>query len=218
MQETKCSSSTIESILSKVWAGCQRVTVDATGALGGLAITWNTQQVSLTNFYALHHFIHAMFHLIGTNMQGHLTNVYFPQESTQKLKLLETLEIINATRTHPLQLTGGDFNMITRLEEKLGGRGKLEKESNEFKVYIQQNRLIDLPFDNDIFTWNNKRYGSQQIASRLDSFLISDNFIHLGGDICASILHVAGSDHWPISLQWKNPGNINIKPFKFEDF
>lgn len=85
MQETKCSSSTLESILSKAWAGCQTVTIEATGASGGLAIAWNTQQVSLTNFYALHHFIHAMFHLISTNIHGHLTNVYFPHESTQNL-------------------------------------------------------------------------------------------------------------------------------------
>lgn len=100
----------------------------------------------------------------------------------------------------------------------MGGRRKLEKESNDFKVYIQQNRLTDLPFNNDIFTWNNKRSGTQQIASRLDGFLISDNFVHLGGDICASILPLAGSDHLPISLQWKNPGNSNRKPFKFEAF
>lgn len=136
-----------------------------------------------------------MFHLIGTNIYGHLTNVYFPQESTQKLKQLETLEIFNAPRTHPLWLIGRDFNMITRLEEKLGGRRKLEKESNDFKVYIQHNRLADLPFDNGIFTWNNKRIDTQQIASRLDRFLISDNFVHLRGDICASILPLAGLDH-----------------------
>lgn len=42
MQETKCSTNTLESILSKAWAGCQTITVDATGALGGLAIAWNT--------------------------------------------------------------------------------------------------------------------------------------------------------------------------------
>lgn len=108
--------------------------------------------------------------------------------------------------------------MITWLEEKLGGRRKLEKERNEFKVYIQQNRLTDLPIDNDIFTWNNKISGTQQIASWLDRFIISDNFIHLGGDICASILPLAGSNHCPISLQWKNPGNSNRKRFKFEDF
>eukprot|EP00253_Pinus_taeda_P022559 PITA_22559 len=105
----------------------------------------------------------------------------------QKNTLLNTLEILNSTRTHPLWIIGGDFKMINRLEEKLGGKRKLDNESNNFKEYIQNNWLIDLPFDN-------------------------------GGDICTSILPIASSDQWPISLQWKNPGNSNRKPFKFEAF
>ena len=218
MQETKCNTNTLESILSKAWERCQAVTVDATGASGGLAIAWNNQHISLTNFHASHYFIQAMFHLIGTNIHGHLTNVYSPQESTQKIRQLETLEILNAPRPYPLWITGGDFNMIRRLEEKLGGRRKLDKESNNFKDYIQHSGLIDLPFDNVIYTWNNKRASTQQIASRLDKFLIADNFVHLGGDVCASILPLASLDHWPISLQWKNLGKSNRRPFKFEAF
>lgn len=50
--------------------------------------------------------------------------------------------------------------MITQLEEKLGGRGKMDNESNNFKEYIQHNGLIDLPFDNGTYTWNKKRAGS----------------------------------------------------------
>lgn len=78
MQETKCNTSTLASILSKAWAGCQTITVDAIGASGGLAIAWNTQHISITDFHASHHFIQASFHLIGTNIHGHLTNVNFP--------------------------------------------------------------------------------------------------------------------------------------------
>lgn len=132
--------------------------------------------------------------------------------------LLKALEILNSTRTYQLWITGGDFNMITRIEEKLRGRRKLDSESSSFKEYIQNNYLIDLPFDNDTYTWNNERMGSQQISSRLDRYLILDCFVHLGGDLCVSILPIAGSDHWPISLQWKNPGNSNRKLFKFEAF
>jgi len=77
-----------------------------------------------------------MFHLTNTNIHGHLTNVYFPQESTQKIKQLETLQILNTPRAYPLWITGGYFNMITQLEEKMGGRPKLDKECNEFKAYI----------------------------------------------------------------------------------
>eukprot|EP00253_Pinus_taeda_P028043 PITA_28043 len=104
------------------------------------------------------------------------------------------------------------------MEEKRGGRNKLDKESNNLKEYIQSNWLIDTPFNNGLFTWNNKRAGSHQIASRLDRFLISDNAIHLEGDLSASILPLAGSDHWPISLEWSQPGNATRRPFRFETF
>ena len=41
LQETKCNSNTLGSILSIAWPRCQSVAVDAEGALGGLAIVWN---------------------------------------------------------------------------------------------------------------------------------------------------------------------------------
>eukprot|EP00253_Pinus_taeda_P015092 PITA_15092 len=108
--------------------------------------------------------------------------------------------------------------MITKREEKRGGRSILDKESCHLKNFIQNNWLIDLPFNNGVFTWNNKRADPYQIASRLDRFLLSHNAIHLGGDISASILPLIGSDHWPIVLQWTRPGNIARRPFRFEAF
>ena len=126
--------------------------VDASGALGGLSITWNLQAISLTDFHASHYLIQATFHIIGTNIHGHLTNVYFPQDSLQNITLLNTLEALNSARTHPLWITGGDFNMISKLEEKKGGRVKLDNERNQFRDYIQKNWLIDLPFNNNIYT------------------------------------------------------------------
>jgi len=60
--------------------------------------------------------------------------------------------------------------MITKLEEKRGSRTKLDNESIHLKNFIQNNWLIDMPFNNGIYTWNNKREGTHQIASRLDRF------------------------------------------------
>lgn len=94
----------------------------------------------------------------------------------------------------------------------------MDKESNNLKDYIQSNWLIDMPFNNGLFTSNKKRVGSHQVVSLLDRFLISDNTIHLGGDLSSSILPLIGSDHWPISLQWSQPGNATRRLFQFEAF
>ena len=108
--------------------------------------------------------------------------------------------------------------MITKLEEKIGGRNRMEQENSHFKDFIQNTSLIDMPFCNGTFTWSNRRVGRHQIASKLDCFLISDNAVHLGGDFSATILSHTGSDHWPIALQWQRPGNLTRRPFRFEEF
>ena len=183
MQETKCNSTTLGQTLTKAWLGSKIVAVDALGASGGLTIAWDERAITLTNIHANHHFIQATFHIIGTNVHGHLTNVYFPQEAVNKIDILNTLTLINSTRIHPLWITRGDFDMITKLEEKKEGMNKLDSESIHLNNFIQNNWLIDMPFNNGIYTWNNRRTRTHQITSRLDRFLLSDNAIHLGGDI-----------------------------------
>lgn len=135
-QETKCNSTSLDRFLAKAWPGCRSVAVDATGASGGLAIAWNSQAVTLSDFHASHHLIQATFHILGTNVHGNLSNVYFPQDPGNKNALLNNIEVLNRNRQHPLWIVGGDFNMITKIEEKSGGRTRLEPEADRFKDFI----------------------------------------------------------------------------------
>lgn len=84
------------------------------------------------------------------------------------------------------------------MEEKQGGRTRLENDSSGLREFIQNNQLIDIQTSNGVFTWTNKHKGTHHITSRLDRFLISDNTIHLGGDFHTSIIPQGGSDHRPI--------------------
>jgi len=144
LQETKCNSTTLEKILNKASSRCHSVSMDASGASGGLAILWNPQVLSLHDFHASHYFIQTTFHLIGTNIHGHLSNVYFPQDLQKKLDLLDTLTDLNSIRSFPLWICGGDFNIIIALEEKSGGRSRLEGDIIGFKNFIHINQLMDL--------------------------------------------------------------------------
>lgn len=165
IQETKCNSNALERIAEKAWPGGLNVAVDANGASGGLAVLWDARSISLSNIHANRNFIQAIFHITVTNTYGHLTNVYFPQDSTHKIEGLSTLSELNSARVHPLWIVGGDFNMITRMEEKRGGRNSGNQDGIHLKDLIQKNWLIDMPFNNSLFTWNNKRTGMQQISS-----------------------------------------------------
>ena len=67
--------------------------------------------------------------------------------------------------------------MILTLEEKRGGKNYLEKDSAKFQELIENLRLVDIESGNGTYTWTNKRSGHQQIAWRLDRFLISETLL-----------------------------------------
>ena len=92
-------------------------------------------------------------------------------------------------------MVGGDFNLITSLEEKKGGRHCLEEECNIFRDTIEDLGLVDISPGVGWYTWNNKRTGDHHIASRLDRFLVSESVINLGSEIHSLTLSGQGSDH-----------------------
>jgi hypothetical protein len=92
----------------------------------------------------LHHYSKLYFNLfssIGTDVHGFITNVYGPQSSYQKINLLNFLDWYR--QEHPKQnwIIGGDFNLITNLREKKGGRRFLSPEDIKFKNFIEGNEL-----------------------------------------------------------------------------
>jgi hypothetical protein len=50
------------------------------------------------------------------------------------------------------------------LDEKRGGIRRLEKDSENFQNLIEDLQLIDIEAQNGIFTWTNKRFGTQQLS------------------------------------------------------
>lgn len=70
-----------------------------------------------------------------------------------------------------------------------------------FGDMILEQRLVDIPTTNGIHTWNNRRGGLNQIASRLDRFLISEQVKNRDIFFEAMILPWMGSEHWLIKLE-----------------
>eukprot|EP00253_Pinus_taeda_P005798 PITA_05798 len=87
-----------------------------------------------------------------------------------------------------------------------------------FREVQTELRVVYIPTINGKFTWNNRRGGSKQIASRLDRFLISKHIIGLDISYEASILPSIGSDHWPIKLEIALNDQNKKRPFRFESF
>ena len=108
--------------------------------------------------------------------------------------------------------------MITSLQEKKGGISHLETNNLAFCQLIEDLKLVDLDTNNGIYTWNNKRGGKNQIASRLDRYLLSENLMQEKWNIENTILPVEGSDHWPIRINMGIQTEECAKPFRFKKF
>lgn len=101
--------------------------------------------------------------------------------------------------------------------EKKGGTRTLGRDSIAFQNFITKMKLVDMETSNGIFTWNNKRGGPTQVASKLDKFIVSEELLLMGSNITALILPFGGSDHWPIQLEASLFGKPRNSPFRFEN-
>ena len=88
-----------------------------------------------------------------------------------------------------------------------------------FNKLIGDLQLVDVQTTNGLFTWQNKCSGTRHIASQLDIFLVSESTLVGEGEIGATVLPDAGSDHWLICLEWGRLGEFvnhsDLKNFGF---
>ena len=76
--------------------------------------------------------------------------------------------------------------------------------------------MIDIPMNNGIYTWYNKRKDFAFIAEKLDRFFIIGNFDDYNLNYQSSILPTAGSDHYPVCFEFSEPSKPVRNPFKCE--
>eukprot|EP00253_Pinus_taeda_P008761 PITA_08761 len=108
--------------------------------------------------------------------------------------------------------------MITSLMEKKGGIRMLNRDTKVFKDFIKSAKLVDIFLKSGAFTWNSKRAGDRQVASRLDRFLVTETILLEGITVDSNILPSGGSDHWIIIINAAILGTLRNKLFRFENF
>ncbi|RVW30590.1 hypothetical protein CK203_086057 [Vitis vinifera] len=107
----------------------------------------------------------------------------------------------------------GDFNVIRRSSEKLGG-SSLTSSMKDFDSFIRECELLDPPLRNTSFTWSNMQESPE--CKRLDRFLYSNEWGHLFPQGLQKTLPRRTSDHWPIVLD-TNPFKWGPTPFRFKN-
>ncbi|XP_071909746.1 uncharacterized protein [Coffea arabica] len=106
-------------------------------------------------------------------------------------------------------LLAGDFNVISCMEERVGGAPANEANMEEFNESIGNCGLSEVPFDGAEFTWTNGR-----MWQRLDRALMNQEWVD-GYDL-SHVSHLARgrSDHAPLLICCQN-GSPSKRSFKF---
>jgi len=218
IQETKINSQKLEEIARKYKIQYEVIAQDVTGTAGGLAILWNPEEVQVKDWVSLPRILSGSFRMIGSSEWVLITGVYSPHIPRERKNFLKDMQTIRRIFPGIPWIVGGDFNMIKSIGEKKGGKSRPDQDMEAFSEIITEQRLVDIPRINGVYTWNNRRGGRNQIACRLDQFLVSEQILNRDVFVEAKILPALGSDHWPIRLEIDIRKNPHKFPFRFEAF
>ncbi|RVW16207.1 Transposon TX1 uncharacterized 149 kDa protein [Vitis vinifera] len=141
-----------------------------------------------------------------------LSAVYGPNNSVLRQDFWVELSDIFGLSS-PCWWVGGDFNVIRRSSEKLGG-SSLTPSMKDFDDFIRDCELIDSPLRSAPFTWSNLQ--EHPVCKRLDRFLYSNEWEQLFPQSLQEVLPRWTLAHWPIVLE-TNPFKWGPTPFRFEN-
>ncbi|XP_026378656.1 uncharacterized protein LOC113273103 [Papaver somniferum] len=132
----------------------------------------------------------------------------------QRRILWSEMELISELKKPWLIL--GDFNAITYVEEKFGGRAPNRRSMLEFNKCIDVCDLIQAPKNGQQFSWSNCQYGSKRILCVLDKAMFNQLWLQDNEDWSFKVGLRIYYDHAPIlggSTNIPKPRNF---PFKFQ--
>ena len=112
----------------------------------------------------------------------------------------------------------GDFNEITRQEEKLGGALRPHNQMQSFRDVIDECGFMDLGYVGSKFTWARHFENGNSIWKRLDRGLTNNGWFLKFPGARVHHLHCNSSDHCPLLIVLA-PLDIPLrkKPFRFEE-
>ena len=218
LQETKTTVQQLEGIINKSKVQYEVMGQDAIGSVGGIAILWNPNEIIFEDWISMTRILTGIGRIVGTKERVVISGIYGPHIPGERENFIKNMQIVQRIYPETTWIVGGDFNLIRSLEEKKGGIRTPDQYMEMFNDMIGDLRLVDIQTINGVFTLNNRRGGKNQIASRLDRFLVSETIMNMDVFVEAKIMPSLGSDHWPIRLEVDIKRNLGKKPFRFEAF
>ncbi|CAA7020450.1 unnamed protein product [Microthlaspi erraticum] len=160
---------------------------------GGLALFWK-QEIDLTVLSSCQNYIEASVTYKGKRFITHF--VYGEPDHSKRKEIWEELTSKNGNRDLPWFLTG-DFNDILDHGEKSGGPPRTEGSFGEFRAFISQCDLYDIPHSGNPLSWRGVRY-THLVHCRLDRAMSNGLWAETYPASRCYYLEFEGSDHRPL--------------------
>ncbi|KAH1261405.1 putative ribonuclease H protein [Glycine max] len=217
LQETK-EESIDKSFCQYLW-GDDNVSwefVPSISAAGGLLCLWDNDSFVVDRRIVGRGYILLEGTWTKENKKVCITNVYAPCDLQGKRQQWEEIKILRSSLLEGLWCVVGDFNSIRHQHERISSSQSLGNfnSSSEFNSWISDMALEEVRSVGRIFTW----YRPNGTAmSRLDRFLLSDEWLSQWPDSTQFVLDRDYSDHCPILLRSRTI-DWGPRPFKIMDW
>ncbi|GLJ04917.1 hypothetical protein SUGI_0006430 [Cryptomeria japonica] len=178
--------------------GWEGVFQEAIGNAGGLGVIWTPLEVWVSVVTQAHYWMICNVSSIKEKIVFPLINVYGPTNLVVKQHVWKVLTEKIQPLKNGLTMVMGDFNVLLDVDEKKGGLRMSNKVMDDFRDFIQANRLFDIV---PVFTWTNRRANFAHISERLDRHLVGELWANSTFQLEAFIHPISLSDHFPVELK-----------------
>ncbi|XP_071688191.1 uncharacterized protein [Rutidosis leptorrhynchoides] len=212
IQETKCKVVKDEWI-ERVWGSADFMFVQKPmiGKSGGMLTIWDPKAFIINEAVEKQYYISIKGKWVGKEHDTIIVNVYGPHKDEEKRKLFESLEELLKCPNDEWIL-GGDFNEVRPKEERQNSQF-IESRAKRYNSFIEKSHLLEIPLVGRRFT---RICDNGLKFSKLDRFLVNDQFLHVWGDVTVIALDRGTSDHCPIAIR-NSYTDFGPKPFKVFD-
>jgi hypothetical protein len=202
-----------------VWGGddCQWAYLPSVSNSGGILSIWNKSLAVLKYSFSGEGYLGVCLEWGVHKKEVFVVNIYSSCDLIAKRRLWEAL-ILNKR-----QLGGGiwglvgDFNAVLHRHERKGqvtsSPNLMSNEIIEFRDFVQEMELIDLPVLGRKFTWF---HSGGAAMSRLDRMLVSEDWLSLWSNPSLWVLPRTVSDHCMLLLRFSGV-DWGPRPFRFNN-
>ncbi|XP_071728216.1 uncharacterized protein [Rutidosis leptorrhynchoides] len=212
LQETKLHTIN-DSWVQSLWGStnCNFIQQEAIGKSGGQLLIWDSNLFDPSDVIALDRVIGIRGVWKDSGECFNVLNVYGPHDDVKKQQLWDSLSRLLQVGNEAWVICG-DLNEVRDHSERFKC-DFVASRARQFNDFINLNNLLDIPLGGRLFT---RVSDDGTKFSKLNRFLVSDNFSLLWCNLSAVILDRSESDHCPIVLK-DEVQDYGPKPFKVFD-